>query len=276
MCIGDGENFHNGILSLIEGFYIVLGVKQMSTASQIRQLADILVSRNYVITFTGAGISTDSGISDFRGSENSLWNRVDPAIFSARTLRSNPATFFRHYREIIALLNGKLPNPGHLAVAQLSKLRIVKAVITQNIDGLHQQAGSRRVFEIHGNTRHCQCRACQKQYPHTLIEQLLENQDVPLSPCCGAVLRPGIVLFDDKMGPDFLRAREEAWRADFALIAGTSLTVFPAAEIPMSVGQFAIINQEKTLFDEQAVLVIRSPVSDVLTRLVQMLRTMEY
>ncbi|MCX7781418.1 MAG: NAD-dependent deacylase [Negativicutes bacterium] len=241
----------------------------------VQQLAAILAKSNYVLAFTGAGMSTDSGIPDFRSADG-LWNRMDPAILSAQGLRTDPAQFFHYYREIVKAVKGKEPNPGHYLVAELSKLRIVRSVVTQNIDGLHQRAGSRRVFEVHGNLQRCFCLKCKKEYPHALLEELLEQSAIPLSGCCQAVLRPGVVLFGDKIAPDYTWAREEAFRADFALVIGTSLTVFPAAEIPLRVGRFAIINREKTDFDAQACLSIKGSVGEVLEELVATLRSMDY
>ena len=154
-----------------------------------------------------------------------------------------------------------------LALAALSRFGVLRAVVTQNIDGLHQQAGSRRVFEVHGNLAACHCMACKAEYPYTLLQEKLAEAEVPLSPCCRAVLRPSVVLFGDRMAPDFAAAQQEAFRSDFALIVGTSLTVFPAAEIPLAVGRFAIINREATGLDRQAELVIGGAVGPVLAAL---------
>lgn len=236
----------------------------------VTDLARMLCAANYVMAFTGAGISTDSGIPDFRSKGEGLWERIDPELLSVTTLRSDPALFYRYYREMDRILADKQPNTGHLALVELSRLRIVRAIVTQNIDGLHQKAGSRRVFEVHGNLQGCRCMACRTEYPYQLLRDRLREEEVPLSPCCRKILRPNVVLFGDNMAADFNAAREEARRSDFALVIGTSLTVYPAADIPLSVGRFAIINREETALDHHAVLRVSGPISDVLTELVQL------
>ncbi|MDR3591948.1 MAG: NAD-dependent deacylase [Negativicutes bacterium] len=238
----------------------------------IDQLARMLCSSNYVMAFTGAGISTDSGIPDFRSKGDGLWERIDPGLLSIGTLRSDPELFYRYYREMDNVLADREPNSGHLALVELARLRIIRAVVTQNIDGLHQKAGSKRVFEVHGNLRGCRCMACRTEYPYLLLREKLREKKLPLSPCCRKVLRPNVVLFGDPMADDFATAREEAFRSDFALVIGTSLTVYPAAEIPLAVGRFAIINREETALDEQAVLRISGPISKVLTVLTERVR----
>lgn len=236
--------------------------------TQIARLADILVKTNYAIAFTGAGISTESGIPDFRSPASGLWEKIDPEMLSSRTLRTDPALFYRYWRELDKVVAGKKPNRGHLALADLSRLGVLRAVVTQNIDGLHQQAGSRRVFEVHGNLAACRCLACKGEYPYAVLEgQLAAGDEVPLSPCCRAVLRPSVVLFGDRMASDFAAAQQEAFRSDFALVIGTSLTVYPAAEIPQAVGRFAIINRDPTPQDHQAELAISGSTGEVMAAL---------
>jgi len=238
----------------------------------IDQLARMLCEANYVLAFTGAGISTDSGIPDFRSKGEGLWERIDPEVLSISTLRTDPALFYRYYREMDNMLADKEPNRGHLALVELSRLGIIRAVVTQNIDGLHQRAGSKRVFEVHGNLQSCRCMACKTEYPYLLLRKKLRKEELPLSPCCRKVLRPSVVLFGDKLAADFAAAREEARRSDFALVVGTSLTVYPAAEIPLAVGRFAIINREETAMDDHAALRISGPISQVLVTLVEQVR----
>jgi NAD-dependent deacetylase len=238
----------------------------------IAQLAQMLCAANHVMAFTGAGISTDSGIPDFRSKGEGLWERIDPELLSIGTLRSDPALFYRYYREMDKMLADKEPNSGHLALVELSRLRVIRVVATQNIDGLHQKAGSKRVFEVHGNLQGCRCMACKTEYPYLLLREQLREEKLPLSPCCRKVLRPNVVLFGDNMAADFTAASEEARRCDFVLVVGTSLTVYPAAEIPQTVGRFAIINREETALDDHAVLRINGPISQVLTTLVSQVR----
>jgi len=233
----------------------------------IDKMAEYLINRNFVIALSGAGISTESGIPDFR-SKGGLWDQIDPEILSARTLRNDPVLFFRHYQAILEFLKEKQPNRGHRAIARLSRLGIIKAVITQNIDGLHQKAGSKRVFEVHGSASACFCTACRRRYPADLLAGFLAQGDyLPRSPCCRAILRPAVVLFGDRMADDFAAACEEARRCDFLLVVGTSLTVYPAADIPGIVGDYAIVNRDPTALDATARFVVRDGAGDVLSRL---------
>lgn len=239
----------------------------------IDQLAGLLISANYVMFFTGAGISTDSGIPDFRSKGAGLCERIDPELLSARTLRSDPLTFYHYYQKLDKILAGKQPNRGHLALVELSRLRVGRVVVTQNIDGLHQKAGSRRVLEIHGNLEGCFCMGCKKKYPYSLLQSGMASRDgIPFSPCCRVVLRPNVVLFGDKMAADFIKARDEAFRSDFVLVIGTSLTVYPAAEIPLIVGRFAVINREETDLDHNAMMTINGSISQILTKLTEEVR----
>lgn len=239
----------------------------------IDRLAEIIIKANYVIAFTGAGMSTESGIPDFRSKDSGLWEKIDPRLLSVETLMSDPALFYRCFRAIDKIVTGKLPNSGHQALAVLGQMGIIRAVITQNVDGLHQQAGSSRVFEVHGNLRTCHCMGCRREYPYTLLRAKLAVTDIPSSPCCGAVLRSDVVLFGDKMAEDFKQAREEASRSDFALAIGTSMTIYPAARIPLEARRFAVINREETPRDRSAVLTIKGSVGQVLTALVKRIQT---
>lgn len=240
---------------------------------KIAALGELLMGANYAIAFTGAGISTESGIPDFRSPGAGLWEKIDPELLSARTLRTDPALFYRYWRELEKVVAGKLPNKGHAALAELSRLGALRAVVTQNIDGLHQQAGSKRVFEVHGNLTACRCLACKGEHPAAVLqEQLAVGAEIPLSPCCSAVLRPSVVLFGDRMAADFAAAQQEAYRSDFALVIGTSLTVWPAAEIPLAVGRFAIVNRDETALDDRAELRIAGPIGETLATVVEYVR----
>lgn len=240
---------------------------------EIESLAAILKTKNYVIAFTGAGISTESGIPDFRSPETGLWEKINPELLSARTLKSNPESFYRYFRVLQETVEGKSPNEGHHALVELSKLGIIRAVVTQNIDGLHQKAGSRRVFEVHGNLEKCRCTGCKTEYPYEVLDKEIRKGNYwALSPCCGKSLRPSVVLFGDMMADDFARAQQEAFRADFCLVIGTSLTVYPAAQIPQEVGQYAIINRDDTQLDDYAAIRINQPIGRSLAALVACLK----
>lgn len=238
----------------------------------IKCLATILQDKKHVIAFTGAGISTESGIPDFRSKGEGLWEKINPEILSTRTLQRDPELFYKYFDMLENCVRGKQPNQGHTALAQLEKLDIIKAVVTQNIDGLHQAAGTKRVLEVHGNLTKCHCAKCGQEYSYDVMRLARSAQAEPKSACCRAKMRPSVVLFGDTMPQDFMDAQQEAVRADFVLAIGTSLTVYPAAQIPQTVGDFAIINREKTALDGYARLVINKPIGETLNELVKYLQ----
>lgn len=242
-------------------------------SKEIEALAAMLKTKNYIIAFTGAGISTESGIPDFRSQKTGLWEKINPELLSVRTLKSNPESFYRYFRVLQEAAAGKVPNDGHNALAELSRLGIIRSVVTQNIDGLHQKAGSKRVFEVHGNLEKCRCIGCKAEYPYEVLDKEIRQGNYwPKSPCCGKMLRPSVVLFGDMMADDFSKAQQEAFRSDFCLVIGTSLTVYPAAQIPQEVGQYAIINRDNTQLDDGAAVRISQPIGKALSALCECLK----
>jgi NAD-dependent deacetylase len=231
-------------------------------------------SRN-AIAFTGAGISTESGIPDFR-SPGGIWTRYKPVLFQD-FLASDKARrrYWQMKKEGYHELRGAKPNAGHRALAQLEAAGRLTAVITQNIDGLHQDAGSGRVLELHGTSRHCVCLGCGARYDPDLVHERLEaGVEVPLCDTCGGFLKSATVSFGQPLPTDVLtEAVNLAMTTDLVLTLGTSLVVEPAASLPLQAKQngarLVIVNQSETPLDAIADVVLRDSIGDSLTQVLQ-------
>jgi NAD-dependent deacetylase len=250
----------------------------MDTQRQIEQAVSLIVNSNYVVALTGAGISTPSGIPDFRSPGSGLWEKVNPMLMaSAFAFRLRPQAFYEWARPLARKLLEAEPNPAHLALAELEEMGLLKAVITQNIDNLHQKAGSKRVLELHGNMRQATCLKCRKVVStQGMIERFLEEGEVP-SCTCGGLLKPNVVLIGEPL-PKWvlLEAWGEAERCDLMLVAGSSLQMAPASDIPfvaLRCGAKAIVvNYQPTPLDSQADVVIYEDVAEVLPRIIKKCR----
>lgn len=220
-----------------------------------------------VVVLTGAGVSTESGIPDFRSPGTGLWTYVDPMRdLSATALKTRPAHFWRCFAALRGPGLAAEPNRGHLALARLEQSGHVRSIITQNIDGLHRKAGSARVLEIHGHLRTARCQECGATQP--LLDALaqLESREVPECGCRGR-LRPEVVLFEDPMPPVFERAWREAASCGLLLVVGSSLTVWPAASLVELAPRLAIVNRDPTPADGLAEVVIHDSAGAVLSDL---------
>jgi len=220
-------------------------------------LAALLRERQPCVVLTGAGVSTESGIPDFR-SPTGIWADVDPyEVASIRAFRRDPVRVWSFYRERIHLLRDAEPNAAHLALAELERRGLVQAVITQNIDTLHSRAGSREVVEVHGSIRSARCLGCLWSEPADAVLAQLETSDVPLCPQCGEVLKPGVVMFGELLPADAMdRAMQLARGARLLVVVGSSLEVWPVAGLPLEAQAFAIVNRGPTALDDQALLKI--------------------
>jgi NAD-dependent deacetylase len=227
-------------------------------------LAQLIRSRQPTVVLTGAGISTESGIPDFR-SPTGIWAEVDPMEYaSIRAFRADPEKVWSFYAQRIDMLTGAEPNEGHRAIAELERRGLVKAVITQNIDLLHTRAGSEDVVEVHGSIRTASCLECGAKRP--LGESLL-----PVPRCgCGAVLKPDVVFFGELLPrAEIDRAYELARSAALMLVVGSGLEVYPVAELPLetlhSGGSLAIVNRGETTLDAKADLKIDGSAGETLS-----------
>lgn len=222
-------------------------------------LTELLSQAKHAVVLTGAGISTLSGIPDFRGT-GGLYHRTDidaGKLFDLDYFLKDQTYYYRHSAEFLYNLDGKEPNVVHKALARLEEKGIVHAVITQNIDLLHQKAGSRRVLELHGSPALHTCLRCGKTWDFHEISPRIRAGEVPVCDKCGGIVKPQIVFFGESL-PEYAlsEAEHEARTADLMLVLGTSLTVYPAAAIPEITlqcgGNVAIINRDPTHLDRYA------------------------
>ena len=244
--------------------------------NSIDRAADVLCHARHAVALTGAGVSTHSGIPDFRSPGSGMWEQVDPLeVASVFAFRRKPEAFFNWIRPLARLLIEAQPNPAHRALAQLETTGVLKAVITQNIDGLHQRAGSRRVLEVHGHLRECTCVRCYRVFPtEQFVETFLSEGGVPCCPSCGNVLKPNVILYGEQLPALAMQAAQrETRQCDAMLIAGSSLEVAPVSELPRSAqrsgARLVLVNLQPTYLDEQVDVMICGDVVDVLPQIVQ-------
>lgn len=210
----------------------------MSNASHqiaLLKAGHLLGAAKHAVVFTGAGISTPSGIPDFRSKDTGLWERFDPMkVASISVFQSRPEHFYGWLRPLLREIWQASPNPAHVALAQLETAGLIKAVITQNIDDLHQRAGSKNVYEVHGSLRTLTCPDCAVSYPSETFRQALTAADeMARCPACGRVVKPDITLFGEMLPTQTWTDAERHCRlADLLLVVGSSLEVWPAAALP--------------------------------------------
>jgi len=247
-------------------------------SSETDSVAAWLSNARHAVVFTGAGISTESGIPDFR-SPGGVWSRNRPVYYD-EFLASAEARF-EYWRQKLEAAGDFLraqPNAAHCAVARWEQLGRVAGVITQNIDGLHQQAGSRTVLELHGTARWIKCVDCEEQFePLPLLETFRTKQAVPPCPACGGRLKSATISFGQALPVDVLEQSIELARAsDLFLAIGSSLVVHPAAGLPevarRAGARLVIINRDPTDLDERADIVVRESIGETLTRIDDALR----
>ena len=242
----------------------------MNMSKEIELIREILREAKHVVFFGGAGVSTESGIPDFRGSGGLYTSEGEGNEYylSRRCLTINPLAFYNFYNKNMVYPDAK-PNRAHYALAKLEEKGILKSVITQNIDGLHQSAGSGRVIELHGTVSRSYCMRCGKVCEPNVLGK---DEIVPKCPACGGIVRPDITLYGEALdGFTFRDAENEIAAADVLIVGGSSLTVYPAASL---VGNFEgkhliIINYSPTDYDRSAEFVIRESVGEVLSALAE-------
>lgn len=236
---------------------------------RVGKVVDLLERAQRTVVLTGAGISTDSGIPDFRSPGEGIWTKVNPIYFTLHGFKKNPAEFYRSGMDLFQNMLSALPNQAHLALAELERRGLVRSIVTQNIDGLHQKAGSRRVYEVHGNMREARCfGGCARRVPiKEVVALILEGHFPPCCCDCGSPLKPDVVLFGESMAPDFSEALNEVRAADLILVIGASMRVSPVNMLPRMVENLVIINRERTMHDRKARVVIHGGASEV-TRLI--------
>jgi len=232
-------------------------------------LARLIRANQPCVVLTGAGVSTESGIPDFR-SPTGIWAEFDPAAYaSLPAFRADPIKVWRFYKPRIAMLAKAEPNAAHRALAALEEAGFVEAVVTQNIDLLHERAGSRNLVEVHGSIRTATCPACGSLYPRAAVVAKLERADAPPCDNCGAILKPDVVFFGELLPAAAIeRAFELARRARLLLVVGSSLEVHPVAALPEETlsagGRVAIVNKGRTPYDGRAELKVEGNAGEIL------------
>jgi len=242
----------------------------------IAHAAALLREAHYAIALTGAGISTPSGIPDFRSPGTGLWERADPMeVASIYAFRHKPETFYAWIRPLVTKFLTAKPNPGHIALTELEAGGWLKAIITQNIDNLHQRAGAREVLELHGHMREATCINCYRVVPsEELLNDFLTSDDVPRCAVCDGLMKPNVVLLGEQLPIKVVNtAMEHIRQADLMLIAGSSLEMMPASQLPRIVhehdGRLIVVNLTPTYVDDVAEVVIHADVAEVLPRIAQ-------
>jgi NAD-dependent deacetylase len=243
------------------------------------RLAELIRGAGSVVALTGAGISVPSGIPDFRSPRTGLWRNVNPMeVAHIDAFRRDPQRFWHFYGERFQSLEDKRPNRAHLALASLEQAGFLNAVITQNIDQLHSRAGTRSLIEVHGTIAHSSCLSCRSQYPllEVRARQAADPERIPRCDC-GEPLKPDVVLFGEYLPMDALaRAEELASSADLMLCIGSSLEVYPVAQLPALTlaagGRIAILTQGATPYDSRAAVRMGGDVVDELDAVLGALR----
>lgn len=220
---------------------------------------------------TGAGLSTPSGIPDFRSTGTGLWSKDEPLeAASLSAFRTKPERFFAWFRPLASQIFNALPNPAHQALAELEKMGYVKSIITQNIDMLHQKAGSENVIEMHGTMQTLTCSQCYHQVQaEAYLVSFVEQGDLPACPKCSQLLKPDVILFGEQLPQAaWLKAQRDARQCDVMLVAGSSLEVLPVAGLPMQAldrgAHLIIINNTPTYINIRADVAILEDVATII------------
>ena len=235
----------------------------------VEQFADMVQHSDNIVFFGGAGVSTESGIPDFRsvdGLYNQKYDYPPEHILSHTFYRENPEEFYRFYRDKMLCLDAK-PNMAHIKLAELEKAGKLKAIITQNVDGLHQKAGSKNVLELHGSVHRNFCEHCHKLFD---AEYMLHSTGVPKCDACGGPIKPDVVLYEEGLDNDVIeQSLYYISHADMLIIGGTSLVVYPAAGLVRYYNghKLVLINKSSTDMDSSADLVIKEPIGQVFSHI---------
>lgn len=246
----------------------------LSLDSLVEKAVAMLRDASHLVVLTGAGISTPSGIPDFRSDESGLWNQADPfEVASIQSFRRRPQSFYDWLRPLLGLIMSAEPNPAHLALAQMENSGLLQCVITQNIDGLHRKAGSHCVHEVHGDLREATCLNCFTEFDgESILVDYLETGEVPRCAECGGVVKPNVILLGELLPVAVMaKARKQAVACDLMLVVGSSLEMAPAGELPLMAkragARLIFVNLSSTPFDNMADMIIQADAAEILPRL---------
>ena len=243
----------------------------LATVAAIEDAAELFRQAKRIIILTGAGISSPFGIPDFRSDGSGLWSRVEPMeVASLTTFRISPERFFNWFRPLAGQICNAKPNAAHRALAELELAGLKLTVVTQNIDGLHQKAGSMQVVEIHGSLRTLSCTQCFKKVAsEPYLQSYIEDGKIPQCLSCNGILKPDVILFGEQLPQSvWLAAQQAARECDLMLVAGSSLEVLPVAGLPVQAldrgAHLIIINNTPTYVNMRADIVIMDDVASML------------
>jgi len=245
------------------------------------EAAALVAAAKKLVVFTGAGISTESGIPDFR-SPGGIWSRFDPEDFTYQKFTTDPEARRKQWRMLGEghLTTNAEPNPAHYAIAELERLGKLDCVITQNVDNLHHKAGvpAEKVFELHGNVQWAVCLSCGRRYPFEHIKARLEGgEEIPECEQCRGMLKPDAVLFGEALPQEVLQeASQRSSDCDLFIVVGSTLVVYPAAYMPLYAvrggARLIIVNLSDTPMDAQAAVLIRAKAGEAMSRIVERVR----
>ena len=247
------------------------------TLTNIDYVVELLQKAKRAVVLTGAGISTPSGIPDFRSEGTGLWSRDEPLeVASLNTFRTDPERFFVWFRPLANLIFSAKPNLAHIALANLEKAKRIHATITQNIDTLHQKAGAENVIEMHGTLRTLTCTQCFHQAEaQNYLREFIEQGKLPRCSVCGSLMKPDVILFGEQLPQQaWYDAQRESRQCDLMLVAGSSLEVLPVAGLPMQAidrgAHLVILNNSATYLNVRADVVIKEDVADILPAIAEL------
>jgi NAD-dependent deacetylase len=244
----------------------------------LQESSALLKNAKYAVALTGAGSSTPSGIPDFRSEGIGLWTRYSPnEVASLTAFRRNPERFYKWLRPLIGQMLVAEPNPGHFALAELEKRDFLNAIITQNFDGLHQRAGSMNVLQVHGSMNTLTCIGCYQQVnADEFTQPLMNDGTIPHCEFCNNILKPDVVLFGEQLPTQiWTKARQVTQACDVMIVAGTSLVVYPVAQLPelakKNGARIIIVNKTSTYMDEFADVVLPGDVAEILPEIITLI-----
>lgn len=247
----------------------------------IDRVADLIINAKRMVVFTGAGVSTESGIPDFR-SPGGIWDRFDPDDFTYHKFVSDPETRRKQWQMLQegALTTKAEPNPAHYAIAELNRLGKLDCVITQNVDSLHHKAGipDDKIFELHGNMQWAVCLSCGRRYPFQQIKvRLNEGEEIPDCEACHGILKPAAIFFGEPLPAKVLEeATARSYNSDLFIVIGSTLVIYPAAYMPIyatsSGAKLVIINLSSTPMDQEAAVLIRAKAGETMSRVIKRVR----
>jgi len=245
------------------------------------KVADLIVSAKRAVVFTGDGVSTESGIPDFR-SPGGIWERYDPDDFTYQKFVSSPEARKKHWQMLGegSLTTAAEPNPAHYAIAELDRLGKLDCVITQNVDNLHQRAGvpDDKVFELHGNLQWAVCLSCDRRYPFEQLKSRLDmGEEIPDCEVCHGLLKPNAVFFGEALPQHVLQeATSRAHACDLFIVIGSTLVVYPAAYMPIYATQagarLVIVNLSSTPMDQKATVLIRAKAGETMPKVIEQVK----